>query len=311
MHWKLKSKIQNAISLLPSSASYSAYYQVQRLFGGLRKVKPERKLSAGIKTWELIVEQGLDPKGKTFFEIGTGRVTLVPLSYWLMGAKKIITIDANPYLKAELVKENLDYIQNNEAKIKDIFASLLDEQRFDELLAFSRTDNFSLDAFLNLCQIDYLAPGDAAETKLPAQSIDFHTSYTVLEHIPPSILKRILEEGNRIVSDRGLFVHRIDYSDHFSHSDSNISAINFLQYSDDEWDKYAGNRYMYMNRLRHDDFIDLFESLGHDILKAKTFVSERAKQELQNNIQLDRQFQNKSKEILSIESSWIVSEKNA
>ena len=68
---------------------------------------------------------------------------------------------------------------------------------------------------------------------------------------------------------------------------------------------------MYMNRLRHDDFIDLFESLRHDIVKAKTFVSERAKQELQNNIQLDRQFQNKSQEILSIESSWIVSEKNA
>ena len=311
MHWKLKSKIQNAISLLPSSASYAAYYQVQRLFGGLGKVKPERKLSAGIKTWELIVEQGLDPKGKTFFEIGTGRVTLVPLSYWLMGAKKIITIDANPYLKAELVKENLDYIQNNEAKIKDIFASLLDEQRFDELLAFSRTDNFSLDAFLNLCQIDYLAPGDAAETKLPAQSIDFHTSYTVLEHIPPSILKRILEEGNRIVSDRGLFVHRIDYSDHFSHSDSSISAINFLQYSDREWDKYAGNRYMYMNRLRHDDFIDLFESSGHDLVKVKTFISERAQQELQGNIQLDRQFQNKPKEILEIESSWIVSKKNS
>ena len=120
-------------------------------------------------------------------------------------------------------------------------------------------------------------------------------------------MQRILREGNRIIRDRGLFVHKIDYSDHFSHSDSSISAINFLQYGDREWDKYAGNRYMYLNRLRHDDFIDLYESLGHNFIKIETSISERAKQELEN-IQLDPQFQNKSKEVLSIDSSWIVSQ---
>ena len=50
----------------------------------------------------------------------------------------------------------------------------------------------------------------------------------------------------------------VDYSDHFSHSDQTISSINFLRYSDDEWQRYAGNRYMYMNRLRHDDVLALF-----------------------------------------------------
>ena len=297
------------ISLLPSSASYSAYYQIQRRFGGLRKVNPVSKLSGGIKTWKLIKEQGFEPDRKTFLEIGTGRVTLVPLSYWLMGAKKIITIDVNPYLKEELIKESLEYMSNNETEIRQIFGALLNESRFNELLEFYRIGNFSTRTFLDLCQIDYLAPSNAADTKLPPQSIDFHTSYTVFEHIPPSTLKQILEEGNRIINEDGLFIHLIDYSDHFSHCDPNISAINFLQYSDDQWNKYAGNRYMYMNRLRHDDFIDLFESVGHDIVKAKTFASERAKQLLQDNIPLDRQFQNKSPETLSIKSSWIISEK--
>ena len=62
------------------------------------------------------------------------------------------------------------------------------------------------------------------------------------------------------------FVYRVDYSDHFSHSDSSISAINFLQFSELKWDMLAGNRYMYMNRLRHDDFLDLFRQWGHSVL---------------------------------------------
>lgn len=310
MHWKLKSKIQNAISLLPSSASYSAYYQIQRRFGGLRHLNPVSKLAAGIETGKLIKQQGFEVEHKTFLEIGTGRVTLVPLAYWLMGAKKTITIDLNPYLKEELIKESLEYILNHEAEVRDRFGSLLNKPRFDELLTFAKAANFSTDAFLNLCQINYLAPSDATDTKLSAQSIDFHTSYTVFEHILPAILEQILEEGNRIISHDGLFVHRVDYSDHFSHSDRNISAINFLQYSDAEWHQYAGNRYMYMNRLRHDDFIHLFESVGHDIVKAETFSDQNAQQLLQSeSIQLDRQFQTKSTEILAIASSWIISQK--
>ncbi len=310
MHWKLKSKIQNAIALLPSSASYAAYYQMQRRFGGLRRVNPVRKLLAGIETGKLIIEQGWELDQKTFLEIGTGRVILVPLAYWLMGAKKTITIDLNPYLKEELIAESLEYIVNNEVEIRDIFGSLLNQPRFDDLLRYAKTANFSTGAFLDLCQIDYLAPSDATDTKLPPQSIDFHTSYTVFEHIPGDTLKQILQEGNRIIRDNGLFVHKVDYSDHFSHSDRNISPINFLQYSDDQWDKYAGNRYMYMNRLRHDDFIDLFESVGQDIVEVQTSVSQRAQQLLQNNdFPLNAQFQTKSKETLSISSSWIISQK--
>lgn len=309
MHWKLKSAIQNTLSLLPSSASYAAYYQVQRRFGGLRQVNPTINLRAGVETWKQIVEQDYDPLNKVFLEVGTGRATIVPLAYWLMGAKRVVTIDANPYVKAELIAEHVRYIATNRAEIEEIFGSLLDRQRFAKLLDFSQS-KFDLDKFFTLCQIEYLAPGDASITSLPANSIDFHTSFTVFEHIPPEVLKQILQEGNRIIKDGGLFVHRIDYSDHFSHSDSTISAINFLQYSDEEWDKYAGNRYMYMNRLRHDDFIDLFKSVGHLIVEAKTYVSQRSQKLLQNKeIVLDPQFEAKSENILSIASSWIISRK--
>jgi hypothetical protein len=310
MNWKLKAAIQNAISILPSSASYSTYYWVQRHFGGLRSIDPVSKLTAGIETCKRIKELGADPSERVFFEVGTGRVPLVPMAYWLMGAKKTITIDLNPYLKSELIHESLRYILSNHEEVRKLFGSLMNEDRLEELLHYGKKATFSTRSFLYLCGIDYVAPGDAGNTMLSPHSIDFHTSYTVFEHIPLETLKKIIEEGNRIINDNGLFIHRIDYSDHFSHSDKNISPINFLQFSNDEWEKYAGNRYMYMNRLRHDDYLSLFESAGHNILSADQDVNQRSLELLRSgNIRLNERFKAKSESILSIAGAWIVSQK--
>ena len=312
MHWKYKAILQNAVSFLPSPASYATYYWIQRHFGGLRQIKFLHKLTDGIDTWKKLIELGFDPYGKIFFEIGTGRVPLVPLAYWLMGANMTITIDLNPYLKVELIRESLHHISDQKQEIENIFGSLLVRGRFDRLLAFSKNSNIETKYFLDLCQIEYVAPGNAASTGLEAASIDFHTSYTVLEHIRPDVLKHILEEGNRIVRNNGIFIHKIDYSDHFSNSDEKISAINFLQYSDDEWKRYSENRYAYVNRLRHDDFITLFQSVGHHILAAETCMDRRSQKILRNgNLKLAERFKKKSEEILSVSDALIVSRKRS
>ncbi len=312
MHWKLKAQIQNAVSLLPSSASFAAYYWVQRHFGSLRRTKPISRLTAAIETCKRIGEQGETLLDKIFMEVGTGRVPIVPIAYWLMGAKKTITIDLNPYLKSELVEENLQYMFENKAEILSLFGSLLIKERFDKLQQMVGKDfRFSVSEILDLCRVDCIAPGDAADTRLPERSIDFHTSYTVFEHIPLVVLEKILKEGDRVIKNNGLFVHWIDYSDHFSHSDQNISAINFLQYSDREWDRFAGNRYMYMNRLRHDDFINLFESVGHHIIVAQPSTDKRSQELLRNgNLKLCERFKPKPEDVLAITGAWIVSSKN-
>jgi hypothetical protein len=283
---------------------------MQKKFGELRCYSPVPGLAAGIETWNKIKEQGYEPAGKEFFEIGTGRVPLVPLAYWLMGAEKIITIDLNPYLKEELIRETLRFISVGNEEIRVLFGNLAEKKRLDSLLNFARNDEFSVRDFLDFCRIDYVAPCDAARTGLPAQCIDYYTSFTTLEHIPAEILKQILEESNRIINNHGLFIHGIDYSDHFSHSDKKISAINFLQYSDDEWNIYAGNKYMYMNRLRHDDFVNMFQSAGHRILKAEPNIDWQARELLRRSkLKLDRRFRNKSEDILLTSGSWIVSQK--
>ncbi|NOT85208.1 MAG: methyltransferase domain-containing protein [Methylococcaceae bacterium] len=302
--------IQNVISLLPATASNAFYFWMQRHFGGLRKINPAARLVGGIGLWKLIKQSGYDPKGKVFLEIGTGRVPMLPLAFWLMGGTKIITVDLHPYLKAELTKDCLQYIVDNTDEILNIFGDLIDESRLDDLIHFNSNTDFSINAFFDLCCIEYLAPADATKLPLAAKSIDFYSSYNVFEHIPPTVLQQIFTESNRVIKDDGLFVHRIDYSDHFAHDDKSISAINFLQYTDAEWGKYAGNSYMYMNRMRHDDFLKLFQSAGQSLLVENPVLNQDCLTLLNNQrLPLDMQFKEKSIAVLAISGAWIASKK--
>lgn len=310
MHWKVKSLVQNAIALLPSSASYTAYYWFQRHLGGLRRTDPTGRLAAAVRMWSLILEDARVPNDKIFFEVGTGRAPILPLAFWLLGARGTITMDLNPYLKVGPTNETLQYLADHRDEVERMFGSFLDRARLDDVLRLHRSVAFSMEALLNLCRITYIAPGNAASTGLADESVDFHTSHTVFEHIPPAVLARIFNEGNRIINDRGLFLHNIDYSDHFSHSDRSISAINFLQYSDAEWNRYAGNRYMYMNRLRHDDFIAIVRAAGHRILAAYPEVDERSLAVLRSgSFSLNERFEAKREDVLSTTGCLLVSER--
>ncbi|NIP17527.1 MAG: hypothetical protein GWM87_04750, partial [Xanthomonadales bacterium] len=272
MHWKLKASIQNLVGALPPRASRAAYQFLQRRFGRLQEFDPFPWLAAARETCELIREQGRSPEGRTFLEIGTGWVPLMPMAYWLQGAKRTISIDLNPYLKDTLIDECLRNMAGREAEVRETLGNSLREERLAALLALVTDGQVTRQAFLALCRIDYRSGVDAARTGLANGSVDFHCSHTVLEHIAPDLISGVLEEGNRIVRSEGLFVHRVDYTDHFSHTDAGISAINFLRFSEEEWSRYADNRFMYMNRLRHDDMLERFAAAGHQVLSVETHV---------------------------------------
>jgi len=308
MNWRWKAKIQNLVSLLPTSISYPTYYWIQRHFGEQNRVNTVESLRAGIKICAKIDKVGRSPVGKTFFEIGTGKRINIPLAYWLAGAGKVITVDLNQYLNEKLVREDLKYIQTNRDEIKQLFNGAVYNNRLDSLLDFM-SKQWRLAGLLEFLGIKYIAPGNAAKLPISAGSIDFYTSYTVLEHIPLNILKDIFEEGNRIIKNAGLFINLIDYSDHFSHSDRSISSVNFLQFSVDEWEKIAGNRFMYMNRLRSDDFHDLLNEMKHKILISESRIDFSALELLQNGgLKLDQVFLSKSKKVVATTGSWIISE---
>ncbi|MCL2131049.1 MAG: hypothetical protein FWH36_01135 [Lentimicrobiaceae bacterium] len=311
MNWKTKAFIQNFVAYLPQKISYEAYFQMQRYFGGFKKpFNPLNKFEKSVDVLKKILNYGYTIDGKIFLEVGTGHAPIFPIAFWLCGAEKTVTIDLNPYIRNELIMDMLFFVKTESLKIETVFGNLLNQERFNLLLDYSRRNKIDKNNFLKLCRIEYIAPGDAAKTNLPKNSINYHISNTVYEHIPLNIVHNILEEGNRIISKEGLFINNIDYSDHFAHMDKNIPAINFLQFDDKTWEKYAGNRYMYMNRARHDDFVELFTNVGHDFLEIKPCKNEEVLNILENNkITLDNKFRNKSNEILSITGASFITQK--
>jgi SAM-dependent methyltransferase len=141
---------------------------------------------------------------------------------------------------------------------------------------------------------------DAAHTKLPSHSIDFHFSVTVLEHIPPAILTDIFNEAKRILKPTGRAIHIVDLSDHFQHQDTSITQINFLRFTEQQWQHWAGNEYAYCNRLRGSDYLSLLTNTGFQVLKAEKIVDEASVLALQNGFKVDENFSQYDIEDLAI-----------
>ena len=305
MGWRQKAFLRNAVAKLPHDLSAAADYELQRRLGGFKSFSPMSRLEAGVQTWQRLTDQGYEPAGKRFLEVGTGRAPFTPLAFWLMGAEHTVTIDLDPLVKDELLNVGVPVMQDNVEEIRSMFGDLLCEERLDVLLAISVP--CSRDLLLRTTAIEYVAPGDPANTGLPDKSVDFITSFAVFEHIPPSILHDILVESARVQAPGGAHTHFVDYSDHFAHQDNSISHVNFLQYDDASWDRIAGNRYMYVNRLRHDDTLDLFIHAGHQVLFTHV-SSHTGTAEALSTLPVNRRFRGKDTEVLQTTGAWIISE---
>ena len=307
MKWYLKAAVQNAVAALPEGLSHATYYALQRRFGGLRDISVEDKLRQGIEVARVAGESGFSLRDARVLEVGTGRRLNLPLSLWLQGAGSTVTVDLNPYLRPELVHEDLCQVRDEQERVKQLFGASLDHDRLRRLVALA--DDFDLDRLLETCSIRYLSPADASRLDdLADGSIDLHVSYEVFEHIPGDVLEAILREGGRLASDRGLLVHYIDFSDHFSHSDDSIGPVNFLKFNERTFRLLAGNRYMYMNRLQIDDMLELYARAGQKVLRQLSEpCTDTARQLREGEVQPAPPFQDKPLEVLATLDAWLVS----
>ncbi|HEX8634396.1 MAG TPA: methyltransferase domain-containing protein [Pyrinomonadaceae bacterium] len=302
MNWQRKARIQNLIAALP--CSNALYYAMQRSVGSLRagRANPVEYFDAARRTTAWIRAAGREVEGMRFLEVGTGRNVNLPTALWLCGAAEVTTVDLNPYLSSALVFESNEYVRRHEAEVLAAFGAEAARPHFRQRLAQLLNFKGDLSALLRMMNVKYLSRADAAQLPLADKSIDAHVSFAVFEHIPASVLARILAEARRILADDGLLVHIIDPSDHFSHDDDTITAINFLQFGDDEWTKWAGNQFMYHNRLRAFEYLDMFERAGVRLLKQMQTLDEPSVRALKNGFPLHPQFRHLAAEQLAVRS---------
>lgn len=114
-------------------------------------------------------------------------------------------------------------------------------------------------------RIEFIAPLDMCSTQFNSASFDLCISTNTLEHIPRDVIQKIWTECSRILKPDGLVSAKIDYSDHYWHTDKSIGELNYLKFSEKEWSRF-NHRNHYQNRLRHKHHLDLLREAGFAIV---------------------------------------------
>jgi SAM-dependent methyltransferase len=298
MNWLLKARLQRNFARLPFLKE-DAYYLAQRTFGRrISTLDPFFMLQACAELVAYLQAAGRPVEGSRVMEVGTGRGVDMPLGFFLCGAASVVTFDLHRYLRPAIVMESVRTLCGDKDRVLKTLSPVYAHKGLQERLESICSAPNSKEV-MRRANIEYRAPADAANTGLPDHSIDVQISYTVFEHIPRDVLRAILVEANRILATDGLALHHIDPSDHFSHEDRSILPINFLQFSDAEWSRIAGNQWAYHNRLRAAEFADLYEECGHQVLLWKPVVDPESRKALENGFAIHPQFQKHPVEVLS------------
>ena len=58
--------------------------------------------------------------------------------------------------------------------------------------------------------------------------------------------------------------HSVNCGDHYAYIDRNVDQLHYLQFSEAEWQLW-NNEFLYQNRLRANDFVDMARAAGFTI----------------------------------------------
>jgi SAM-dependent methyltransferase len=300
MNWKIKAYLQKAVATLPEGVGYHVYFVLQCLNGTFGKIRVQPRLRVARRLVELAEQAGCSVRGKTLFELGTGWSCTTPLGLWLCGADRVITVDVNPYLKEQLVLKEVRYIVEHPNEITELFGDYSQTSMFQKRLQeLCRKPPRTLQELLARSGICYWSRFDARRTSLAQGAVDFYFSWYVLQHIPPDVLRDIWRESHRILHPDGLVVHCVDAGDQFTRADPELTAIHFLQFDEDTWMRYAGNRFAYHNRLRASDYLNLARDQGFEVVLSESAVDEPSLAQLRRGFPVHPRYRGKSLEDLA------------
>lgn len=244
--WKLKSTIFALIDILKAN---SFLYFLQKNITKRSQFKKIEINENWINHQSTLIQYGCTG---FVFEFGAGK-SLAQNLYLSNTIDHQLVIDLNSMIDLTLVDQSRTLL-SSKANLK----SNIEIKSLDNLASYG---------------IEYRAPYDASETDLLDKSLDACISTNTLEHIPKESIRAIFVELYRTLKDTGVISAIIDYTDHYAHTDSSITLLNYLNFSESEWKKYNHNCH-YQNRLRHNDYKSIFLDCGFRIIREDLFFGE-------------------------------------
>jgi SAM-dependent methyltransferase len=248
--WRTKSRVQRSFSAVPGG--HRLNYLLQRFVTcslPRRGAALEEVVASARRHLTAIEQHAPGPiEGLRFFEFGAGYDLSESLAFAALGVRHQVLYDIRPVARPAMVR----------SAAAELRALGLDLPAVE--------DNRDLASYLDALGIEYVAPADARATGLDPGSVDVCTTTSVLEHVPIDDLAAILAEVRRLLAPTGLCSFAVDYHDHYAGADSSIDGLNFLRFDDREWRRWNCGL-QFQNRLRHGDYVELFEAAGFDLVE--------------------------------------------
>ena len=224
------------------------------------------------------------------------------LVYWKFHLKNINTFNLNNILEVGAGKSLEQNIYLNLATDIQIRQTVIDVSNMLDFELFNSASN-QISKILNIekislvqsieevkknYDIEYIAPYNVEQLKIKNFIFDACISSNTFEHLPLEELRKTLTILKSIVKKNGIISAVIDYSDHYCHTDNTIGPLNFLKYSNKDWEKY-NTKYLFQNRLRHQDYRKLFKETGYKILEEKKSTLGKASGIISKDFEIDNE----------------------
>lgn len=232
LNWRVKSAIFGIADVVGPGPLYWAQKNL---------TKRSRIAFADIRDSWTFHERNIEASGcRRIIEFGAGKSLAQNLYLSRLGIEQVL-VDINPMVDIDLVNAAVT--------------------QFNILLDRDGPEVSSLADLKAKYRISYVAPLDMRETGFEDGSFDACISTDTLEHIPGDVIEAIWPEVMRLLRPGGIVSASIDYSDHYAHTDRNISALNYLRFTEKEWRRHNHNCH-YQNRLRHRQHVDMMKRAG-------------------------------------------------
>jgi predicted SAM-dependent methyltransferase len=295
MNFKYKCLLQRFFSNIPKGETLNYYFQKNVI----KSLPPNNekfleKVNKGFNHYKNYKDYNkLTQKDNRYYEFGAGWTLTIPLTMSFLDFQ-VFCVDIRKLVIPSLINDSLNKFQLNK-----------NELPFKLETEFVISNKNVLNNLIDNYKLNYIAPKDARETGFDDNHFDFISSSVTLEHIPKNDILLILKECYRILNKGGILSMTIDYQDHWSYFDKNISIYNYLKYTSREWKKYNPSLH-YQNRMRHSDYLSLISQTDFKIVKEVPRQPNEIDKETLSKIEIAEEFKNYEFEDLAIRGSEIV-----
>jgi len=304
LKWQLRFLQKSLIGLQPKLLQHWLRV-VKRSFFPCKIDYSKTALKQGIRQVNMLKSVGIEPANKDYFELGTGWSPVIPLVFYLAGCKSLILVDDQKLMDHHTFQQTCKQL----LKHGNTLAEGLDLASEEVKQKLTMLINNPLDSILSQMNCRYLAPFDVSSSNIPDNSIDIISSRSVLEFINPQMIDIYFTKFHKMLRRDGAMCHIIDNSDHWGHSDKTISILNFLKYSKFVFRLISSiNPLVYLNRLRHSEYLDLAIKTGYTIALDESVPDKNALKDLET-LKIHPDFKIFSRNDLAILTSYIVTKK--